>query len=220
MIKTKEFYYKTGEFNQMNQPTLQERQRQMRTDAILDAAHEMMVAQSYADMSMDDLAARVGVSKATLYQHFPSKEDLAINVIVRSMRLGEESIRAIDPRLPAIQRLEQAMREAFERRIGMWSAKLALMPSSVMRHPNYEAQATRMRAAMAELVDQAKAEGDIVTDLPTNIIVRTMGSLFRVEYDDLLATGQCSVPEISQALVAILFNGLRPRHSSVVLPGG
>ncbi len=72
----------------MNRVSLRERQRQVREDTILDIAHELMVTQGYANMSMDDLAGKVGISKATLYQHFPSKEEVAINVIGRGMRRG------------------------------------------------------------------------------------------------------------------------------------
>src|SRR4028118_2171798 len=98
----------------MSRLTLRQRQRQLREDAILDAAHELMVSQGYAEMSMDDLAAQVGISKATLYQHFASKEELAVNVIVRGMRQGEEFIANLDPAVPAIQRLEQVMRNGIE----------------------------------------------------------------------------------------------------------
>lgn len=43
---------------------------------ILDVGRELFLAQGYADTSMDQVTARSGVSKATLYNHFPSKEKL------------------------------------------------------------------------------------------------------------------------------------------------
>ena len=36
-------------------------------------------------MSMDELAARVGISKPTLYSIFPTKEDLLVETIVHGM---------------------------------------------------------------------------------------------------------------------------------------
>ena len=79
----------------MNRVSLRERQRQVREDTILDIAHELMVTRGYANTSMDDHAGQVGISKATLYQHFPSKEELAITVIGRGTRRGRnEDVRS------------------------------------------------------------------------------------------------------------------------------
>ncbi|HEY2708272.1 MAG TPA: TetR/AcrR family transcriptional regulator [Caulobacteraceae bacterium] len=44
--------------------------------AILDVASEVFLAQGYAATSMSEIAARVGGSKGTLYNHFRSKEEL------------------------------------------------------------------------------------------------------------------------------------------------
>lgn len=43
---------------------------------ILDAGRELFLAQGFAETSMDQVTARSGVSKATVYNHFPSKEKL------------------------------------------------------------------------------------------------------------------------------------------------
>jgi len=44
--------------------------------AILEAAATLFLAQGYAAVSMDAVARRAGVSKATLYAHFPGKDAL------------------------------------------------------------------------------------------------------------------------------------------------
>jgi TetR/AcrR family transcriptional repressor of mexJK operon len=43
---------------------------------VLDAARELFLARGYGAVSMDAVAQRAGVSKATLYAHFASKDDL------------------------------------------------------------------------------------------------------------------------------------------------
>jgi len=50
--------------------------RDERRAAILQIAHDAFLAEGYAATSMSAIAARVGGSKATLYNYFPSKEDL------------------------------------------------------------------------------------------------------------------------------------------------
>src|ERR687894_330345 len=49
--------------------------------AILDAAAELFLAQGFASVSMDAVARRAGVSKATLYAHFPGKDALFAAVV-------------------------------------------------------------------------------------------------------------------------------------------
>ena len=55
----------------------------LREDAILDAATRTLAAKGFDLMTMDDVAAEVGISKPSLYKHFKSKEDLVGEVMVR-----------------------------------------------------------------------------------------------------------------------------------------
>ena len=49
--------------------------------AILAAAMDLLLAQGLHAMSMDDVARRAGVSKATIYRWWPSKERLALDAL-------------------------------------------------------------------------------------------------------------------------------------------
>jgi len=49
--------------------------------AILGAAMEILLDQGLHAMSMDDVARRAGVSKATIYRWWPSKERLALDAL-------------------------------------------------------------------------------------------------------------------------------------------
>jgi AcrR family transcriptional regulator len=52
---------------------------------ILDATHEILIERGYQALSMDELAAHVGISKPTLYSHFATKDDIVIATIQRMM---------------------------------------------------------------------------------------------------------------------------------------
>lgn len=58
--------------------------REDRRDAILDVAYACFVADGYGSTSMSTIAARLGGSKGTLYNYFPSKEELFDAVVRRS----------------------------------------------------------------------------------------------------------------------------------------
>ncbi|WP_395351390.1 TetR/AcrR family transcriptional regulator [Variovorax sp. UC122_21] len=50
-------------------------------DQILGAARELITTRSYLGFSFQDVADAVGVRKASLYHHFPSKEALGVAVL-------------------------------------------------------------------------------------------------------------------------------------------
>lgn len=62
-------------------PSMRELQRQRTRDAILKAAAEEFDARGYAAVSLSEIAARVEVTKGSVYFHFPSKADLAAAVV-------------------------------------------------------------------------------------------------------------------------------------------
>ena len=62
---------------------------------ILDAGRELFMSQGYADTSMDQVTAKSGVSKATVYNHFPSKELL----FEEAVRTRSEEVFAALPQL-------------------------------------------------------------------------------------------------------------------------
>jgi AcrR family transcriptional regulator len=49
--------------------------------AILDAAIELLLAQGLKEVSMDEVAEHAGVSKATIYRWWPTKETLALDAL-------------------------------------------------------------------------------------------------------------------------------------------
>lgn len=65
--------------------SLKEKQRQERETLILHVAEKMLLEKGYHEMSMDEIAAQVGIAKSTVYLHFPGKEDLVIALIERKM---------------------------------------------------------------------------------------------------------------------------------------
>lgn len=52
---------------------------------ILRAARELIQTRSYLGLSFQDLADKVGIRKASLYHHFPSKEALGVAVLERAI---------------------------------------------------------------------------------------------------------------------------------------
>src|SRR6266566_9705597 len=75
--------------------SLKEKQRKEREALILQAAEEVLMEKGYHETSIDEIAARVGIAKGTVYLHFPSKEDLVIALFARNMQTLLEGVDGI-----------------------------------------------------------------------------------------------------------------------------
>lgn len=65
-----------------------QRRKQARPQELLDAALELFAEKGFAATRSEEVAARAGVAKGTLYLYYPSKEELLKAVI--SQRLSQE----------------------------------------------------------------------------------------------------------------------------------
>ncbi|SRR6266700_2008814 len=87
---------------------------------ILEAARELFLRHGFAETSTDAIALRAGVSKETLYRHYPSKEVLLVAVMEELTvdRLALLAGRSLPPRatredLEAV--LDEILRDALQR---------------------------------------------------------------------------------------------------------
>lgn len=60
--------------------------------AIRSAAAKLFLEKGYGATSMDDVAAAAGISKQTIYTHFPSKEDLFADLVLGNEQRANEFV--------------------------------------------------------------------------------------------------------------------------------
>ena len=63
-----------------------EKEREQRRIFILDAAEELFLAKGFSRVSMDEIAKKVGMNKATIYIYFEDKDSLFFGIALRRMR--------------------------------------------------------------------------------------------------------------------------------------
>lgn len=64
---------------------------------ILDISLELFTEQGYEKTSLRQIAERLGFSKAAIYYHFASKEDILFELHLRLHEFGREVLAGIDP---------------------------------------------------------------------------------------------------------------------------
>jgi AcrR family transcriptional regulator len=65
----------------MNAPRRGRPRSEEAREAVLDAAADLLLEHGVTAVSMDEVAARAGVSKATIYRWWPTKETLALDAL-------------------------------------------------------------------------------------------------------------------------------------------
>lgn len=65
--------------------TLRQRRKEARPQQLLDAALALFVEKGFAATRSEQVAHRAGVSKGTLYLYYPSKEDLLMAVVRKTL---------------------------------------------------------------------------------------------------------------------------------------
>lgn len=61
-----------------------------RKQQILDLAAELVATVGFDSFSYQDLAERLGITKASLHHHFPKKEDLGLSLLDHMIRIKEQ----------------------------------------------------------------------------------------------------------------------------------
>jgi AcrR family transcriptional regulator len=136
---------------------------------ILDTALELVGRHGLAELSMDELAAQAGVSRATLYRLFPGKDALFAE-LVRSFSPFEPIAAVLEtmgerPPAEVIPAIAQAMAAAMDGHIGLL---LQLLFELSRRDPDHHAdanqdtaQAMRTLPLVAGYLDQQMAAGHL-----------------------------------------------------------
>src|ERR687886_335477 len=73
-------------------PTLRERRREETLRAILDAAHDQLVADGAAALSLRAVARDVGMAVSALYRYVPSRDDLLTELVVAGFAAQADAV--------------------------------------------------------------------------------------------------------------------------------
>lgn len=141
-------------------------QRSRKTVLILKAAHRLFLEQGFDAITMDMVAQKAPVSKATLYAYFASKEDLFTAVVVdEANRISDEIWRIV----PDDGDIDGALRHVAENFVGIFLSKdtmslLRAVIAVVPRFPSvgaaiFETGALPMRERLAKFLTGAHERG-------------------------------------------------------------
>lgn len=101
------------------------RQRQTsKQESVFRAAKAAFISQGYDGTSMDDVARIAGTTKATVYAHAGSKEELFRLVVEEAVALSEEKIEPVRADLPKAEALRLFLARFVE--VACWAGSVGL----------------------------------------------------------------------------------------------
>jgi len=197
--------------------SLKEKQRQERETLILQAAEEVLMEKGYYETSIDEIAARVGIAKGTVYLHFPRKEDLVVAIFERDM---QQLLQYIDSTMSSALTARGKIEAIFDlMHGGIISKRIQLLYSisngGGLRHLLVEKKGClreiwdQLSARLNSLLEEGKAVGEFDSSLPTMVMLSAFYSLLSPKsYERLMEEEQMSGEEVAKNLKRIYIKGI------------
>jgi AcrR family transcriptional regulator len=195
--------------------SLRERRKQMLRDEIIEAAQTLMADKGYGAMSMDELAAHVGISKPTLYTYFANKDELVVEAATRDMRQMVAVIEDQPPERTPLARLAFVLRELIERQMRAHSLGIGPWPEIFRLLCENEAAVAAIQELDRYVVAQVEAgvaAGEIDAALdPASVVRAFYGLMGAIPKGRMGAVLLLEPPRSADGLVEIFVRGVRAR---------
>ena len=158
--------------------SFKQQQLRFRENAILDAVNRLLAHKGFDLMTMDEVAADVGIAKASLYKHFQSKEQLAAASMTRLLESTLEIVHSQPEQLKPIDKLTAVVRWAVTEHLG---GTMPLLPSTrssiqqaLLGYPPYLERLSTLTERLGEWIEQAQAARTLSPSLPGEVILYTI----------------------------------------------
>lgn len=164
----------------MTRLSFKEQVLRVREDAIIESVNRLLADKGFDLMTVDEVAADVGIAKASLYKHFASKEALAAAAMVRLMERTQALVdqQAARTEVSALDRLKAVTRWALQTQLAGDMPSVPSQNSSLraelMANKPYLDAILRVSDVLGQWIVEAQGRGDINPALPPEVVLYTI----------------------------------------------
>jgi AcrR family transcriptional regulator len=179
-----------------------------RDAVLLEATLALLADEGYARLTMEAVAARAGVGKATLYRRWSSKAQLVVDAVASLSeppeRLAEEGVRdQLVAMLEAVRRKQGSRAgQIFPRLVGEAVDHPELMHR--FREQVLEPRRQRFRTVLQQAVEQGLVGADVDLDHAVDLLVGPMA------YRNLIRNDPPPGPDLAARIVDDVLRALAP----------
>ena len=187
--------------------TVPQRLTERKREAILQAAIAEFRSSGFEITSMDKIAATAGVSKRTVYNHFPSKEELFAEILNRLWNsITAEQDMPYSPRKPLREQLQTLLQAklhmlADENFLDLARIAIAATIHSPERAQNMVSRMGQREEGLTAWIRQAQADGRLKPVEPAFAAQQMHGLLKTFAFWPQVSMGQPSLTQEEQARV-------------------
>ena len=187
-----------------------------REDAIIETVNRLLAEKGFEAMTVDEVAASVGIAKASLYKHFPSKEDLAAAAMVRVMQRAQAFIKTLQPVATPLDNIRAVARWTMEVKLAGQMPSLPSQNSSLratlIANADYMDGLMEVSDTLGAWIEAAQTAGTLNPKLPAIAVLYT---LYARACDPVLEFlkmgGQHDDAQIVEIVLSTCFDGLNKR---------
>jgi len=153
-----------------------------KAERVLDVGWDLFLAHGFESVSMEAIAAEAGVSKVTVYRHYPDKAALFEASVLRAT-LGIEASQALTSPAGTLRDRLERFGTGLLRFLGTRPAIAfhTVLAAELRRHPElsrrfYDLGPGRTCANLAALIREAAARGEVAVDDPAEAAEMLVGA--------------------------------------------
>jgi TetR/AcrR family transcriptional regulator of autoinduction and epiphytic fitness len=197
-------------------PSFKQQMLRAREDAIILAVNRLLAEKGFDAMTVDEVAAEVGIAKASLYKHFPSKEHLAAAAMVHVMGRAQNFVQTLPAGAAPLDQLKAVARWMMDTQLAGFMPSLPSQNSSLrttlVNNVAYMDGLMSLSDQLGGWIEAAQAQGLLNPKLPAIAVLYT---LYARACDPVLeflkANGQYTDTQIVDLVLATCFDGLGAR---------
>ncbi|MGH6627745.1 MAG: TetR/AcrR family transcriptional regulator [Burkholderiaceae bacterium] len=196
--------------------SFKEQMLQAREDAIVQTALRLLAHKGFEAMTVDEVAAAVGIAKASLYKHFASKDDLAAAAMLRLLRQAQAFLQAQPADQGALDKLQAAARWAMALQL---AGEMPALPgrnsslrAALIAHADCRETLAQVSELLGDWIAAAQQQGRLNPRLSVTAVLFTLyARACDPALEFLQAGGQLSDADIVELVLGACFEGLSAR---------
>lgn len=149
-----------------------------REQAVVDTVYSLLATKGYDSMTVDEVAAEVGIAKASLYRHFPSKEALAVAAMVHAMNKAIRFVDGLDKSLEPIDLLKKTTYWVMELKVNNQMPTLpsenSVLRNQLMKSAEYMDGLMYVSDLLGSWIESAQESGTLNKGIPPIVILYTL----------------------------------------------
>jgi AcrR family transcriptional regulator len=193
---------------------------ELRCEEILDAARRLFSRRGFRDVGIDEIAAEAGLAKATVYQYFPSKQDIYLEALrIGVGELVDRTEREMKAAVGTRAKIEAFVRTRLEYLdqhrdfFAVYNSEFGNLTHPATLNSEFRKMYRRQFESLEKVVEQGMAQGELAPASANVLTVLIYESTRGLMLHHSLGWSHSSVEEQIANLMRVVWDGVGKKGS-------